>query len=70
MARKQVVNRAVTAEPLETVALPTAEPVVTVRARGWIGEDGVTYKPGDTWQTTAKRAAALGGNVEIVSANG
>ena len=42
---------------------------VTVKALGWVGEDGITYKPGDTFQTSPERAAALAGNVEILAAN-
>ena len=68
MARKNVLNRAVEAKPdsMETPAVV----LVTVRALGWIGEDGVTYKPGDTFQTTPRRAASLAGNVEIIAAQG
>jgi hypothetical protein len=71
MARKNILNRAVEAtEPqpdgMETPPVAT----VTVKALGWVGEDGVTYKPGDVFQTTPERAAALAGNVEILAANG
>ena len=59
--RKNIMNRAVPT-PTETAA----PALVTVKATGWIGENGVTYKPSDTFQTTAKRAAALGKNVVLV----
>jgi len=64
MARKNILNRAVKVEADSPAVAPVA--FVTVRALGWIGEDGITYKPGDTFQTTPRRAASLGGNVEIV----
>jgi hypothetical protein len=79
MARKNVLNRAVAA------AVPPAAPetqdapdtpetpavvLVTVKALGWVAEDGLTYKPGDVFETTPERASALAGNVEIIAANG
>ncbi|WP_193214936.1 hypothetical protein [Luteolibacter marinus] len=42
-------------------------PTVTVRVTGQpVGEDGAHYAKGETFQTTAERAAALGAYVEIV----
>ena len=73
MARKNILNRAVespvTSPPVTD--LPVTDPLpspVTVRAVHWLGENGVTYKPGDTFQTSLERALALGHNVEIVKA--
>ena len=63
MARKNILNRAVAVA--DSPAVPAVD-LVTVRALGWVGEDGITYKPGDKFQTTPRRAAALGGNVEVV----
>jgi hypothetical protein len=70
MARKNILNRAVEATELQHDCIETP-PVatVTVKALGWVGEDGITYKPGDTFQTSPERAAALAGNVEILAAN-
>jgi hypothetical protein len=64
MARKNILNRAVAAT-VDSPAVPAVE-FVTVRALGWIGEDGITYKPGETFQTTPRRAASLGKQVEIL----
>jgi hypothetical protein len=71
MARKNVLNRAVEVTEPQSDSMDTP-PVatVTVKALGWVGEDGITYKPGDVFQTTPERAAALAGNVEILAANG
>jgi hypothetical protein len=63
--RKGILNRKATAAVADAPDVPAVE-FVTVKALGWIGEDGITYKPGETFQTTPKRAAALGGNVEVV----
>jgi transposase len=46
---------------------PVNEPAVTVKViANALGEGGVTYLRGATFETTAERAAALAGLVEIV----
>ena len=65
MARKNVMNRAVVAEA-EPQAAPAPSGLVKVRAVGYVHEDGVTRGPGDVFETTPERAAALGANVEAV----
>ena len=67
--RKQTLNRAVqtpTAPDTSEAPPMPARSKVTVRALGWIAEDGITYKRGDTFTTTPERAAALGANVERI----
>jgi hypothetical protein len=51
------------AKPVPTNRMVTAA-MVRVRAVGHIGEDGRHYNPGDEFETTAARAAALGGLVK------
>jgi hypothetical protein len=64
MARKQVLNRAVEVKPDTMDTAPVG--FVTVKALGWLVEDGITYKPGDVFKVTPERAAALGANVKAV----
>lgn len=45
-----------------------AEELVTVKALCHIGEGGVHYKPGDTFEVSASRAEALGNHVEVAEA--
>lgn len=47
-----------------TVEKPAGK--VRVRATRFLSEDGWTYAPGDEFETTAKRAAALGKLVAII----
>jgi hypothetical protein len=65
MARKQILNRAVT-----SADNPQAPVTVRVRATGWIAESingqVQTFKPGEEFSIDADRAAALGANVEIL----
>jgi hypothetical protein len=64
MARKaeQVTNRAVAGPAVTAPAVG----MVTVKALGWIGENGETYPPGATFQVTAERAASLVGGKNVV----
>lgn len=64
MARKNILNRAVEAAP---AVEPMADGKVTVKALGYLHEDGITYKPGDEFKTSPERADALGSNVKVLS---
>lgn len=48
----------------EETAPETAPETVTVRALTNLCEGGESYRPGDTFQTTPERAAALAGVAE------
>lgn len=75
----QGVDESMTVENLKAIAAekgvslekpkPEKRPLVTVRVTGQpVGEDHGNYAKGETFETTAERAEALGPLVEIVDA--
>lgn len=53
-------------QPDTAPSAPIAPVFVSVTANTWIYEADTRYKPGDQFETTAERAAALGDLVTIV----
>lgn len=63
--RTNIVNRAVESEQPPAPPPDAAATVIRVRARGHLDEDG-HRNPGDVFETTPARRAALGDSVEDV----